>query len=220
MSGETKKIPREYFIEELGVVDSADRWDEALPPPGYGRSIVPVHRERPRALSPSRAIHHSRVRPKKEVSPLLYVGVTFFLIVFFTWITLNGIAAWNDFQDTLAYGKPNQRTSQVDVVVGHGDNTAHPSHFIAMNHNHQVSITECSAGNNAHCINYIPAAEIVGPGSEKIVVTLTFQDVNGDGKLDMLVHIHFPDEKILFYINTGKAFRPANSTDKINAGEN
>jgi hypothetical protein len=228
---ETRKIPRSYFIEELHIAeeDIPDRYDEndALPEVGYRNQYNRIryqevereslHRSQ-RAIVEARPVRKKK-RPsisyRKQVHPLLYVGAAFFLIVVMTWGIVSAVSAWNDFQDTLHYGPPGNRTFQTDVVVGHGDNTSHPSHFVAANHNHQVTITECPAGNTAKCINYIPAAQIVGPGSEKIVVTLTFQDVNGDGKLDMLVHVHFPNEQVLYYINTGKAFRPATNTDKI-----
>lgn len=46
---------------------------------------------------------------------------------------------------------------------------------------------------------------LIGDGQDFTPVTLTFEDVNGDGKPDMLVHIG--DQTIVF-LNDGGAFRP------------
>ncbi len=47
---------------------------------------------------------------------------------------------------------------------------------------------------------------LFGDGQELVPVTLTFGDLTGNGKLDMLIHI---DNTVLAYINENGTFRPA-----------
>ena len=49
----------------------------------------------------------------------------------------------------------------------------------------------------------------MGDGQDLVPVTLTFQDVNGDGRLDMLVHIE--DQIIVFLNNSTKFVAPTQS---------
>jgi hypothetical protein len=102
----------------------------------------------------------------------------------------------------------------VDQVVGQGgDSPAHPSHFIAINKYHQAIIIEFKAGDPAQAITY--ATPIYNDNGEA-PVTLEFRDVTGDGKLDMIIHIHLlTREQIVVFINTGAQFRPANGNDHI-----
>jgi len=122
-----------------------------------------------------------------------------------------GIARYEDFQ----YGNP--RTYQVDAVVGHGgDSTAHPSHFIAVNLNRQAIVVEFPAGNPAGAESYIVPYYILGSGADQVPVTLEFRDVTGDGKVDMIIHIHLQSQDQTFvFINDGSKFRPPNSKDNI-----
>jgi hypothetical protein len=55
---------------------------------------------------------------------------------------------------------------------------------------------------------------LYGSGSNLVPVTLTFVDVNGDQKLDMIIHLHAPGSSSnpypasMMFINTGTTFRP------------
>jgi hypothetical protein len=111
------------------------------------------------------------------------------------------------------YGNP--RTYQVDMVVGHGgDSQQHPSHFIAMNLNNQAIVIELKAGDPAKIVTY--KAPISPTDAGQSPVTLTFKDVNGDHKLDMVIDIHLPSQdQLSYFINDNDQFRPATSTDNI-----
>jgi hypothetical protein len=96
------------------------------------------------------------------------------------------------------------RTFQTDAVVGHGDSEAHPSHFIAINLNRHVIVIEIPGGDISRSIIY-SGPVLLGDGQDMTPVTLTFSDVNGDGKPDMILHIL--DQTIVF-LNNGTKFVP------------
>ncbi len=110
---------------------------------------------------------------------------------------------WQVTQDDWRYGRP--RTFQTDAIVGHNDSAANPSHFIAINLNRHVEVIECPGGDCSHAVIYLGPI-LFGNGEDLTPVTLTFQDVNGDGKPDMVIHIE--DQRIVF-INENGRFRPA-----------
>jgi hypothetical protein len=96
------------------------------------------------------------------------------------------------------------RTYQTDRVVGHTDSTDHPTHFVAINLNSRITIIEIPGGDSSHARIYSGPTLFSDNGSQ-IPVTLEFYDVNGDGKVDMVVHVG--DQKII-YLNDGTQFKP------------
>ena len=152
---------------------------------------------------------------KGKVHWLLPVGIG--MIAMLVLWELGSIAlAWGTARyDDIRYGNP--RTYQTDAVVGHGnDSTLHPSHFIAVNLNRQAIVVEFPAGNPAGAESYIVPYYILGPGADQVPVTLEFRDVTGDGKLDMIIHIHLQSQDQTFvFINDGAKFRPPTSKDNI-----
>jgi len=110
---------------------------------------------------------------------------------------------WQVTQDDWHYGRP--RTFQTDAVVGHSDSVANPSHFMAINLKRHLEVIECSGGDCSHAVIYL-GPMLFGDGEDLTLVTLSFQDVNGDGKPDMVIHIQ--DQRIVFINEDGK-FRPA-----------
>jgi hypothetical protein len=109
---------------------------------------------------------------------------------------------WQVTQDDWHYGRP--RTFQTDAVVDHTDSATSPSHFLAINLNRRVEVIECPGGDCAHALIYL-GPMLLGYGEDLTPVTLTFEDVNGDGKPDMVIHIQ--DQRIVFINEDGK-FRP------------
>jgi hypothetical protein len=103
--------------------------------------------------------------------------------------------------DDLQYGRP--RTFQMDAYVGHGESEGVPSHFVAMNLNRRVTILELPGGDSTK------ATAIVGPylfgqGEDLTPVQLDSQDLNSDGKADLLVTLR---SEQLIYLNNGAAFK-------------
>jgi hypothetical protein len=155
----------------------------------------------------------SKLYKLKNMHWLFLVGLGM-MAALILWIIGSAALAWGiqryyDFH----YGNP--RTSQVDQVVGQGgDSPAHPSHFIAINENHQAVVIELKAGDPAQAITYTTA---IYNDNGQAPVTLEFRDVTGDGKPDMIIHIHLlaQDDQIAVFINNGTQFVPANNNDRI-----
>ncbi len=153
---------------------------------------------------------------KRRVHWLLFVGVGM-IAMLGVWVIGSSLLAWGSYEyNNIVYGTP--RTYQTDAVVGHGgDSPQHPSHFIAINLNRQAIIIELMAGNPAKSIDYVVPYYILGPGGDLTPITVSFRDVTGNGKLDMIVDIHLsPQDQTFVFVNDGTKFRAPNANDKIN----
>ena len=141
-------------------------------------------------------------RSRIRFHPLVFVGIGLFVMII-GWLTFSALSSWwQTTQDDIHYGRP--RTYQTDIVVGHADSPSNPSHFIAFNLNRHVFVIECPGGDCSKAKIY-QFPMLIGNGQNLTPVTITFKDVNGDGKLDMEVHIL---DQTIIYINTGTDFRP------------
>ncbi len=130
---------------------------------------------------------------------ILGVGMLFMLLL---WAGISALGQWwTNHQLDAAYGFP--RTYQTDAVVGHADSTEHPSHFLFLNLHGQVLIMELPAGNPAHARTYV-GPTLLTENASSVPVTGEFKDVNGDGKIDLIVHI---GDQRLIYLNDGTQFR-------------
>lgn len=116
---------------------------------------------------------------------------------------------WQIHRDDSTYGRP--RTFQIDAVVGHGDSASNPSHFIAINLNRHVVIIELPGGESAKAKIYT-VTTLLGDGQDLTPVTLRFKDVNGDGLLDMEIHIQ---DQTIALLNDQGGFRPAKQGETI-----
>lgn len=145
----------------------------------------------------------SRHAPRLRVHWLVFVGLTL-LVMLAGFVLLSTVGTW--WQTTLDdwhYGRP--RTFQIDVVVGHNDSPANPTHFIAMNLNRHVVVIECPGGDCTHAIEY-NGPVLLGDGQELTPVTLTFRAATGHSKPDMFVHVA---DQVLAFVNDGTKFRAA-----------
>ncbi len=139
---------------------------------------------------------------------LVYLGAIL-LMMLLGWAVLSVVGNWwQVMQDDWQYGRP--RTYQIDQAVGHSDSDQQPSHFIALNLNRHVQVIEFPGGDSARAKIYVGPI-LLGPGGDLAPVTLTFKDVNGDHKLDMIVSVQ--GNRFVF-INDNGEFRPPR------AGEN
>jgi hypothetical protein len=140
---------------------------------------------------------------------LVFAGVAA-IVMIIGWIAFSALANWWQVtQDDWHYGRP--RTFQTDAVVGHNDSAANPSHFIALNLNRHIQIIEIPGGDATKAKIYA-GPMLIGQGQDLTPVTLTFKDVNGDGKPDMIVNVQ---DSHFVYINENGAFRPARPDENI-----
>lgn len=109
---------------------------------------------------------------------------------------------WSTFQDDLAYGRP--RTFQCDAVIGHHDSPENPSHFIAINRARHIEVIEYPGGDPSRARIFLGPV-LFGEGDDLVPVTLSFQDVNGNGKPDMLLHIR---GQVIVFLNEQGTFLP------------
>jgi hypothetical protein len=132
---------------------------------------------------------------------LLFVGVGMIAMLALWMLGNLAVNWWNVTQDDWHYGRP--RTFQIDARVGHNDDVT-PSHFIAVNLNRHIIIIEFPGGDPTKAKDYL-GPTLFGDGQDLTPVTLNFKDVNGDGKLDMIIHIQ---DQTFVFINDGTQFRP------------
>jgi hypothetical protein len=99
-------------------------------------------------------------------------------------------------RDDLLYGTP--RTFQIDANVGHYGRV---SHFVTVNLDGYIEIFETQRNHPEAAKIYTPTALLINPTDP---VTLSFQDVNGDGKPDMI--ITSPSFQAVLF-NTGTSFQ-------------
>jgi hypothetical protein len=164
---------------------------------------VTPRRSRDLSLRPQQGFNWSRFHWS------IYVGLAM-LVMLIGWIALSSFASWWQVtQDDWHYGRP--RTFQINYVVGHNDSVADPSHFIALNLNRHVDIIEMPGGDAAKAKIYVGPV-LIGLGQDLAVVKLSFKDVNGDGRPDMIVSIQ--DSRFVF-INDNGSFRPARPGENI-----
>ena len=149
-----------------------------------------------------RIVFHPEPPPKQRKHWLVYIGIGMIaMLALYVGFQMLG-DWWYRHQLDATYGYP--RTYQVDQVVGHDDSTSHPTHFIFLNLKGRVVIIELPGGKVAQARIYNGPA-IIGANPDQIPVTAQFQDVNGDGKIDLIVYV---GTQQFTYINDGTKFTP------------
>jgi len=169
---------------------------------------LPIRQEEPlQAQSQSMALPAPQ---QQGLHWLVYVGFAM-LLMLVGWIVMNALLSWwQTQQDSWHYGYP--RTSQTEAVVGHGDSVAHPSHFVALNLHGQIAVIEIQGGDPARTKIYT-GPTITSANADLAPVTLTFQDVNGDGKPDMILHL---EGGTSVWINDNGQFRQQRPDEQVN----
>ncbi len=146
-----------------------------------------------------------RIQPiqRHRAHPLLWIGI-FGMFLVLGWFGLNFVTTWyQGVQNDWTYGK--QRHFEINAVVGHGDSQTNPSHFTAENNNGQIIVIELPGNNVSKARIY--QIETVPGNTGNPPVKLSFQDMNADGKPDMLVQIG--DGGAMLYVtlfNNGSEF--------------
>lgn len=204
------KMPKSALRLRDTREDPGDTVSRSVTRRGTQAMVVTRHRVPARAgLKDQRTEELPTVR-RSRLHPLVFVGLALFIMV--GGYVLFTIAAnwWTNTQNTWRYGYP--RTFQCDAVVGHNhDSAANPTHFLALNLNGKVEVIEIPAGDASHAKIYL-GPSLLGTNADLAPVTLSFADVNGDGKPDLLIHVQ---GGTFVFLNTGSAFRPATPADHV-----
>lgn len=136
---------------------------------------------------------------------MVYVGIAMMCMIV-GWIILTTLLQWWQVQqDNMRYGMP--RTFQIDKDVKHGG----VSHFTVENLNGHILIYEVRLTDVSKPHLYTGPV-FSGAGTELQPATISFEDVNGDGYLDIVIAV---GTGRYFLINDHSAFRPVNTSDHI-----
>jgi len=152
----------------------------------------------------SRGERRTEELPRQGKHPLFYIGI--FLVILVAFLTAYTLVppALQKWSDDRTYGYP--RTFQTDANVGHGG----VEHFFALNNHGTIEVLEIptNPGPTNQPRLYI-IVRLSSQGADLVPATLSFPDVNGDGRPDMQVTVldgSNPSIWILF--NNGTAFVP------------
>jgi hypothetical protein len=142
------------------------------------------------------------LRPGRH--PMFYIGICLVILVaFLTAYTLIP-PSYQKWSDDRTYGYP--RTSQTDANVGHGG----IEHFLALNNHGTIEVLEIpSDPSKTNQPRMYIIVRLTNQGADLVSATLSFPDINGDGKPDMQVTVldgSNPSIWILF--NNGTTFVP------------
>jgi hypothetical protein len=200
----TMQGPRKRVVNVYDLPPNIPPRRSRITTEGYAAPALPPGQPAQRATS----VQQSR-RTHLHIHWMFLVGVGM-IATLALWVLGNlAVNWWSVTQDDWHYGHP--RTFQIDAVVGHNDDPTTPSHFLAINLNRHVEVIEFPGGDATHAKIYI-GPTLFGDGQQLTPVTLSFKDVNGDGKPDMIVHIQ--DQTVVF-INDGTQFRPLKPGEHI-----
>ncbi len=169
-------------------------------------AAVPMTQAHPQQRQNERAERAPRegVSLSKAQGKALAMAVGAMIAVLALYVVVSAAVNWTQVKlDDFQYGRP--RTTQMEAYVGHSEAEGSPSHFIAMNLNRRVTILQLPGGDSTK------ATAIVGPylfgqGEDLTPVLLNVQDVNVDGKPDLVVSVK---SEQLLYLNDGAAFKMA-----------
>lgn len=161
---------------------------------------IPSRPQRPVPAADSVTSAPPLARPLQQVRPFA-IAVGAAIAVLLLYLLTSTLVGWlGTKSDDLQYGRP--RTFQLDAYVGHDETAANPTHFIAINLNHQVDIIELPGGDVSKA-RAISGPYLFGSGEDLTPVRLEVRDVNGDNRPDLLVDIK--NEQVV-YINSGTDF--------------
>ena len=198
-------VRRASRLRQPQAIDD-DVEQDALDVAGRSRGSATATRVRRAPTMPTTLPHtpwpKQTTRPRARLHPLFFLGVG--MLVTLALVAVLGIVtSWfTTTLDDLRYGRP--RTFQIDVYVGHNESPGNPSHFLAINLHGRIEVIELPGGDASHARIYI-GPQLYGSDADLIPVTLSFIDVNGDQKPDMI--ITFQGTRVVF-INDRGGFRP------------
>ncbi len=142
-------------------------------------------------------------QPRNGLHPLVYLGVSMLIIVVFIAGFIYIPPAWQRHVDDVTYGYP--RTFQTDASVGHGG----VSHFIVLNLHGTIEVIEDPPNPTRNKPQLYLITQFGNPGADLLPATVTFIDLNGDGKPDMQVTVYNGTNPTIYILfNDGTTFKP------------
>jgi hypothetical protein len=152
----------------------------------------------------SRGERRTEELPRQGKHPMFYIGICLVILVVFLTAYTPIPPAFQKWQDERVYGYP--RTFQTDANVGHGG----VEHFLALNNHGTIEVLEIPGypSQNNQPRMYI-IVRLTSQGADLVPATLSFPDINGDGRPDLQVTVldgSNPSVWILF--NNGTTFVP------------
>lgn len=142
--------------------------------------------------------------PRPGKHPLFYIGICLVIMTLFLTCFVLIPPALQKWSDDRTYGYP--RTFQTDANVGHGGT----EHFIALNNHGTIEVLEIPSdpGTTNQARLYI-IVRLTNQGADLVPATLSFPDINGDGKPDMQVTVvDGTNPSIWILFNNGTTFVP------------
>ena len=156
----------------------------------------------------------TQVRPERDTDdlpdkrsrglhPLVYLGVSMLIIVVF----IAGYSIipllWQRHVADVAYGYP--RTFQTDANVGHGG----ISHFIVLNLHGTIEVIEIPQDPAKSQPHLYIIVRFMNQGADLVPATVSFTDMNGNGKPDMRVTVYNGTNPTIYILfNNGTMFTP------------
>jgi hypothetical protein len=203
-----------YDSEEDEVYD--DVWPPRLPTSArrYTSSSPQVIQQGNRRFiihdNPPPRRYHYEDEPEPPSQPrirphfLVFVGLVL-LIMIGGFVALSALGSiWQGKLDDWTYGQTT-RTYQTDAVVGHSDSPGNPTHIIALNLRGTIMVIELPGGDASKARSY--TITTIPGNSGNPPVKVSFQDLNSDGKLDMLIQIGDPGSIVtIILFNNGQQF--------------
>ena len=190
----------EQYTAQTRTPRSGIRYQDTLPHQYRGQTVLPTSPQRQRLTGNAPG---QQQRPFTRRSKLwsLYLVTGMFAMATLV-VGLNSLESWwQHVQDDWTYGMP--RTYQTDAVVGHNhDSSSHPSHFLAVNLKGHIEVFELPAGDPTK-VHVFLGPTISGNGADKVVVTISFADIDHDGTPDLI--LHYGDSAEVLY-NKGGTF--------------
>src|SRR5215216_5501016 len=160
---------------------------------------------------PAMAVTHKSLRSAQAAQPrggalhriqILAYGVTLILAAAAIYVIVSLLLGKASvLVDDLRYGRP--RTTQIDAFVGHEETNGQPTHLMAINLNRQVMVIELPGGEAAKARS-LSGPYLFGANEELTPLQLHLQDMDGDGKPDLLLDIR---QEQLVYLNRDGVFR-------------
>ncbi len=196
---------RTYFTTRTGLPPGYNHEDNGYDEPRT-RSTVVV-RGRPYTQVETVRVREADERAaslqRRHLHPLVYVGVSMLFLSLFIAAYTFIPQLWQRHLDDLTYGYP--RTYQTDANVGHGG----VSHFLVLNTHGTIEVVELPPDPTKNTPRLYLITSFANEGADLIPATVSFHDLTGDGRQDMIVTVYNGANPTIYQLyNDGTQFKP------------